>query len=545
MIRDAGQARTVLRAIRLKKEGNATTVHSDYQQKPIGWIVDVLGVDERTLRWSINTGYRDHKWDGTVEPLMRMADALALGGDVGVESATGAGKSFMLACLTFWFVACWPDARVFSYAPKEDQLRLFMWAEMRKLWPAFKPHFPQAELTDLRLRMIPKSDQWGAWGYAVGVGSGEQSATRAQGAHAEHMLLIVEEMPGLAPAVMTALENTSTGPHNLRICVGNPDSQHDELHRFCTSPDVEHVRISGLDHPNVVCDDADIVPGAVSLESVHKRARKYGEDSRLYRSRIRGISPAEAEDALINLEWCEEAATRYADPTFRQGVMALGVDVAASEAGDKAAIAQGKGACLLEVRSFACPDPVQLGIDVGALIQADGIDPRRVGVDSVGVGAGAVGALKQMGSYVRSLNAGTKPTGGLDSEARARTGRAVYSDEQFANLRAQMYWKLRTDLQRGHIALPDDRELFDDLTTPTWLTRNGKILVEPKEKIRERLGRSPDKGDAAVFWNWVRSRPAFKRPEKLKKRERNTDYGLERLFERHARQQRLQRRYPF
>ena len=54
----------------------------------------------------------------------------------------------------------------------------------------------------LRLRMIPKSDQWGAWGYAVGVGSSEQSATRAQGAHAEHMLLIVEETPGLSPALM-------------------------------------------------------------------------------------------------------------------------------------------------------------------------------------------------------------------------------------------------------------------------------------------------------------------------------------------------------
>ena len=293
MIETAAEARTMLRVLRLTKEDEATTVHADYQQNPIGWIIDVLGVEGRTLRWFLNPGYEHHKWDGTVEPLVQMAGALARGSDVGVESATGAGKSFMLACLTFWFVACWPNARVFSYAPKEDQLRLFMWAEMRKLWPAFQRRFPQAELTDLRLRMIPKSDQWGAWGYAVGVGSGEQSATRAQGAHAEHMLLIVEETPGLSPAVMTALENTSTGPHNLRIAVGNPDSQHDELHRFCTSPGVEHVRISGLDHPNVVCNDAAIVPGAVSLESVEKRARKYGEDSRLYRSRVRGISPAD------------------------------------------------------------------------------------------------------------------------------------------------------------------------------------------------------------------------------------------------------------
>ena len=305
------------------------------------------------------------------------------------------------------------------------------------------------------------------------------------------------------------------------------------------------MRISGLDHPNVVCDDAAIVPGAVSLESVEKRALKYGEDSRLYRSRVRGISPAEAEDALIKLEWCVEATAHYSDPAFRVGAVALGVDVANSEAGDKAAIAQGRGACLMEVRSFACPDAVQLGIDVGALIQADGIDPRRVGVDSVGVGAAPVGRLKEMGFYVRALNAGSKAVDSLDREARARTGRGVFAGEQFANLRAQMHWKMRTDLQRGHIALPDDRELFDDLTTPTWFTRNGKIFVEPKEKIRERLGRSPDRGDAAVYWNWVRSRPVFEKPEEPKP-DRNVDTRFEKRMERLAQEQRRRnRRYAF
>ena len=139
-------------------------------------------------------------------------------------------------------------------------------------------------------------------------------------------------------------------------------------------------------------------------------------------------------------------SSRYSDPAFRVGPVALGVDVANSEAGDKAAIATGRGACLMEVRSFACPDSVQLGVDVGTLIQADGIDLRRVAVDAVGVGAGTVGRLKEMGFYVRGLNAGSRAVGTLDREARARTGRAVYTGEQFGNFRSQMHWKLRTDL---------------------------------------------------------------------------------------------------
>lgn len=63
--------------------------------------------------------------------------------------------------------------------------------------------------------------------------------------------------------------------------------------------------------------------------------------------------------------------------------------------------------------------------------------------------------------------------------------------------------------------MPNHRELFEDLTSPTWGTRNGKIFVESKEDLRKRLGRSPDKGDAVVHANWVRKRPVQEiRPEK-------------------------------
>ena len=68
--------------------------------------------------------------------------------------------------------------------------------------------------------------------------------------------------------------------------------------------------------------------------------------------------------------------------------------------------------------------------------------------------------------------------------------------------------------------------------------------MEPKEEIRKRLGRSPDKADACVLWNVVRSRPVFQKPEEPK-RERNRDYGLERMLERHAGMKRIQGRYPF
>jgi hypothetical protein len=87
------------------------------------------------------------------------------------------------------------------------------------------------------------------------------------------------------------------------------------------------------------------------------------------------------------------------------------------------------------------------------------------------------------------------------------TGHGHKMQEVFKNLRSQMWWLMRLDLQFGetsNIVLPEDDELWADLCTPKFFTRNGMIHVEPKEEIKKRLGRSPNKGDAAVYWNWVR-----------------------------------------
>lgn len=525
-----------------------------YQEDPVGFLVDVLGVPEATIRWTLNPEYDGYAWDGTPDPLVTLAEALVGWQDVGVESGTGTGKSFFLACVILWFLGVWKGARVFTFAPKEDQLRLYIWAEISKLWPRFVERFPTAELTDLRIRM-DGTDEWGAWGYSVGVRAGEESATKAQGMHAEHMMLVYEETPGIALPVIAAGENTCTAPHNVRVAIGNPDHQADALHAFCTSPGVVHVRMSALDHPNVVMD-RDLIPGAVSTKAVERRRTKYGEDSRLYQSRVRGISPAEAEDSLIRWSWCVAAAKRYEDAALRAGKPALGVDVANSENGDKAAIARWQGACLTEVESFQCPDASELGKRVGLEMEECGIEPRHVGVDSVGVGASTVNKLKEMGFRVKSLNGGARAFPMVDETLRwsdvapnedherwTPRGPSVVEEERYNNLRSQMWWTMREDLRLGRVAMPNDEALFRDLTTPTFKTHNGKIIVEPKEDIRARLGRSPDQGDATVYGNFVRSRKAVGKPEKPKK-SNNEDHGLERLIARHhEREKRNGRRF--
>jgi hypothetical protein len=76
----------------------------------------------------------------------------------------------------------------------------------------------------------------------------------------------------------------------------------------------------------------------------------------------------------------------------------------------------------------------------------------------------------------------------------------------FANVRTAAYWRLREALdpsQRGgsSIALPNDTELMADLTTPEFEIEKSGIKITTKEDVRDKLGRSPDKGDAvAMAW---------------------------------------------
>lgn len=493
--------------------------HVEYQKDPIAWAVEKLGVREETIRWSLNPGYKGHVWSGTPEPLVAMFEALADWKDTGVESATTTGKSYGGAILVLWFLACWEGAQVYTFAPVERQLKLYIWRHIGEFWPRFHQHFPMATLSDLTLRMRGGLDEtWAAHGQAVGIKLGEQVATGASGMHAEHMLLIYEEGQGQPPAVMDAGENAATAPHNLRLAIGNPNHQLDPLHKFCISPGVAHIRVSALDHPNVVSANPNLIPGAVSQGSINKRKLKYGETSPVYQSRVLGVSPEQASDALIRLDWLKRSAERFAARkvlgTLGKRLTGKGVDVANSEHGDRASICDFFGNACPTFPAFQCPDANALGRRIKLEMDAGELENKRCGIDATGVGSGTVNELRRLGRSVQGLHFGSPA---MKMVEKAPDGQAVEwsSDVNlFASsggLRSQMYWQAREDLRTDAIDVEEDQELWEELTAPTFVDEP-KTIVEPKAEIRERLGRSPDKADAFVLANWVRVRAV--KPEK-------------------------------
>lgn len=499
-IQVAAAAESELRRRRFERLKNFEMQRAFYQNNPFQYFVDRLGVKPESIDWMLIPEYQNHKWDGTANPFMVILDALVNEKWCGVESATGPGKTFFGACVVLWFLDNFENSRVITTAPKADQLYSQIWAEISGLYPMLKKGTLLAS-GELRMSDDPMS-KYKAEAFVAGVAATEESATKAQGFHAEHMLIILEETPGVPAPTIAALQNTSTSPHNLILAFGNPDNQQDNLHKFCMQDNVVHVRISAYDHPNVVLNNPAFIPGACSRVGIQRIISKFGEDTGLTLSRTRGISPAQSVDSLIKYEWIEKAINRYKsllvdnklDLDKIEGERGLGVDVANSEAGDKAAYCHGKGRVCFKIEDFHCPDSNQLGHQVYRLINQEGISIKYLGIDGVGVGAGTINTLKEYGIKDKRINL-------QGAESPVEQGTA----EKFKNLRSQMWWQAREDLRLDEIDILADEELVMDLTTPKVSFERGQIIVESKENIKKRLGRSPNKGDAFVYWNWRRA----------------------------------------
>ena len=136
------------------------------------------------------------------------------------------------------------------------------------------------------------------------------------------------------------------------------------------------------------------------------------------------------------------------------------------------------------------PDgPAVVGLIVGATAAEQGAP--SINVDVIGVGYAVEDIGRLAGLYIEALN------GSAGTQARDRAGQLG-----FLNKRAWWYWTMREALDPAggeDLALPPDRELLADLTAPRWrLTARG-VQVESKDDVKARIGRSPDKGDSAVY----------------------------------------------
>lgn len=190
---------------------------------------------------------------------------------------------------------------------------------------------------------------------------------------------------------------------------------------------------------------------------------------------------ASADDALIPIDLVREAVTRHYDEhEYMSAPLVFGVDVARFGS-DASVIFKRRGLVAFEpivVRNF---DNMQLADMVARHITED--NPDAVFIDA-GQGQGVIDRLRSLGYRVQETPFGGSP---------------IRDPEHYVNRRIEMWDEMGKWLKLGG-AIPPNTILQGDLCAPTYgYNPAGKKLLEPKDKIKERIGRSVDLGDALAL----------------------------------------------
>lgn len=120
-----------------------------------------------------------------------------------------------------------------------------------------------------------------------------------------------------------------------------------------------------------------------------------------------------------------------------------------------------------------------------------------INIDVAGVGSSPYDSMKVMWpGIVHPVNAAA----GSDYVVKAENGDVVL---KMKNLRAEYHWRLRLALDPVHgdnLALPPGNEIVADLCAAKYkMLAGGVVQIEDKENIKERIGRSPDVGEAIMM----------------------------------------------
>jgi len=329
-----------------------------------------------------------------------------------------------------------------------------------------------------------------------------------EGAHAQQLLYLFDEAKEVPPetwdaaegAFSTAGADTPDTAYALAISTpGMTRGRFYDIHRRAPGYEDWTVR-------HVTLDEA-IAAGRISQEWADARARQWGTGSAVYQNRVLGEFAAQDETGVIPLAWVEAAVGRWQDRGNVGPLTCVALDVADGGA-DRSIMARRHGNVLLSLDDVTQPEHgmtmALAGVVNGALTGGG-----YAVVDSVGVGAGVVSRLRELGKTVVPFGAG-----------EGTTARDASGEMGFVNVRSAAWWGLRERLhpETGDgLALPDYDDVDDprssligDLTGPRWTTTSsGKIAVESKEQLRkpERLGRSTDCGDAVIMAFWEDRQP--------------------------------------
>ncbi len=218
----------------------------------------------------------------------------------------------------------------------------------------------------------------------------------------------------------------------------------------------------------------------------------YYRPNDLFRIKVRGMFPEVSEDTLIPLTWIELAQERWKEnrKKVKAGRHRIGSDVAGM--GRDASVECHRWDDFVSHFDTHQSAGRASHMETAGRIAVHLKDKEAIAfIDTIGEGAGVFSRLEELG-FKNAVSC--KYSEGAD-DLKDVTGQL-----EFANMRAYLFWAVRDWLNPANNSkamLPPCDTLTEEATEIKYkFQSNGKIIIEPKEDIKKRLGRSPDHFDA-------------------------------------------------
>ncbi len=359
---------------------------------------------------------------------------------------------------------------------------------------------------------------------------GQDAVEKIQGTHSrKRRYVIIDEAQGTPSAIFEAAANLMTDPDFRMAQLANPTRRYSEFGTWCEpnggwahiDPDVDQfwetkrggicIRLDGLKSANIK-HGKTVFPFLIRQDYLDSVAKAFGEGSPRWWTFVRGwfapeglfgvIFPSsvlnKAEKKLVyNFQ-----PTRIAslDPAFEGGDQCVLAIAEYGEANNSRFAMNLVTTIPIKVSVTDKSEPLDYLIahEVKRICTKYEVKSENFILDVTGAGRGVAAILeKEWGADISRCN-----FGGGATERRLKKADTENCTELFDRFVSELWWAGRAWMEEGLVGgvSEDFKTLRDQLAARQYETvKDKKIRIETKKEMKERLGYSPDEGDAFVM----------------------------------------------
>ncbi len=509
----------------------------------------------------------------------KIHDAILLYKRVLVKSCNGGGKTWDDALVAHW--AYNSGFRTLITASTLAQADAGVGAEVQKLralgppgmggkWMPSENHANYTKLHELLT-------------FSVKIGTEEEIAGSAAGRHYKRMCLIIDEANSVSAKLIEQVDRICLNPNDIVVATMNATPPNCYMRKAADKTDVDGnplwhvVTIDGENHPNVIYDDPDIIPGAITRDFIKDQLGKAGGNKKhfMYAPPVKGEYADFSSDGLIQRPWIDRAMARWEANNRKSDYRgtAIGADIAGA-GGDASSIWKMTDwrldrpiifqdfcnkAMAMEHMPTVKPGPAWLRNrevkETNELLEAvihTTPDVRGVAIDATGIGQAPISYLnspavrKRLPVYLKhvphhrlmQMTEEHKPdVVGYNAQ---QSPEAKPVKEKFKKFKDQCLWFMARALENDQFDIPPKRvwdswglhdvDIMEELLRPVWgVDSTGHIIVATKrgdqcadedmaKRCHEMPAASPNEldGMALTLWQFAKLTPGQKPIETAK-----------------------------